>query len=484
MPDANDMELLGDYARNGSETAFAEIVQRHIALVYSAALRYAGIAAQAEEITQAVFIILARKAGSLRPNTILEGWLYETTRLTALSFLRGERRRQFREQEAYMQSTLQETGENSAWNEISPLLDRALARLGKKDRDAVILRFFKEKSVRDVAATMQINEAAAQRRILRALEKLRTYFFKRGVASTTTIIAGAISANSVQAAPVGLAKAVTVTAAAKGAAASASTATLIKGALKLMAWSKTKTAIVVGVGLLLATGTTTVAVKEIQKCEAEPWRQKYDPAIMAKLPPRVEILPALCLRFASAYGDNNNGRMGLGITMIAMLESGNDFKYSQARMIAATPLPGGSYDFIANLTNGSAPALQQQINRQFGLVERYETIETNVYLLTLQNPNATQLKAARPSRQNFVTCSPADGSFRCVNQPISALARFLEDALGTPVIDQTGLTNHYNINFNGGSNHEKLKQTVLDKVGLELVPSRAPIEFLIVDKAN
>ena len=102
MPDANDMELLRDYARHGSETAFAELVQRHIGLVYSAALRHVGIAAQAEEITQAVFIILARKVSNLRPDTILEGWLYETARLTSLSFLRGERRRQFREQKAYM----------------------------------------------------------------------------------------------------------------------------------------------------------------------------------------------------------------------------------------------------------------------------------------------------------------------------------------------------------------------------------------------
>ena len=106
MLDANDMELLRDYARRNSESAFAELVQRHLPLVYSAALRHVEIPAHAEEITQAVFVILARKAASLRENTVLAGWLYETTRLTALSFLRGERRRHLREQEAYMQSTL------------------------------------------------------------------------------------------------------------------------------------------------------------------------------------------------------------------------------------------------------------------------------------------------------------------------------------------------------------------------------------------
>jgi DNA-directed RNA polymerase specialized sigma24 family protein len=101
MHDVSDMELLRNYDRHGSEDAFTELVRRHINLVYSAALRHVGIAAHAEEITQAVFVILARKAAGLRPDTILEGWLHETTRLTALSFLRGERRRQFREQEAY-----------------------------------------------------------------------------------------------------------------------------------------------------------------------------------------------------------------------------------------------------------------------------------------------------------------------------------------------------------------------------------------------
>src|SRR5476649_1705899 len=168
MHDVSDMELLRDYDRQRSEAAFASLVQRHINLVYSVAFRHVGIAAQAEEITQAVFIILARKAASLRPDCILEGWLHETTRLTALSFLRGERRRQFREQEAYMQSTLQETNDASTWNQLAPLLDEAMSRLGKKDRDAVLLRFFKEQSVREVAVTLQVNEAAAQRRVLRA----------------------------------------------------------------------------------------------------------------------------------------------------------------------------------------------------------------------------------------------------------------------------------------------------------------------------
>jgi RNA polymerase sigma factor (sigma-70 family) len=261
MPEVSDMELLRDYDRQGSEVAFAELVRRHINLVYSVAMRHVGVAAQAEEITQAVFIILARKAAGLRPGTILEGWLHETARLTALSFQRGERRRQFREQEAYMQSTLQESATDSTWNQLAPLLDEAMSRLGQKDRDVVILRFFKEKSVREVATVLNITEAAAQRRMLRALEKLHHYFNRRGVSSTTAVIVGVISTHSVQAAPAALAKTVAVVAIAKGTAASTSTLTLIKGALKIMAWTKAKTAVVTVAAVIAATGTTTIVIK-------------------------------------------------------------------------------------------------------------------------------------------------------------------------------------------------------------------------------
>ena len=273
MHDVSDMELLQDYDRQGSEAAFAELVRRHINLVYSAALRHVGIAAHAEEITQAVFIILARKAAGLRPDAILEGWLHETTRLTALSFLRGERRRHFREQEAYMQSTLQESTGTSNWNQLAPLLDEAVSRLGKKDRDAVTLRFFKGESLREVAASLNVNESAAQRRVHRAVEKLRLFFSKRGVAVSSVALTGAISANSVQAAPAMLAKTITAVAMTKGVAASGSTLTLIKGASKLMAWAKAKTAIVAGMVVILTAGTTTTLIVKHQRRMEEPLPQ-------------------------------------------------------------------------------------------------------------------------------------------------------------------------------------------------------------------
>ncbi len=271
MPESDDIALLKEYAEGGSETAFTALVGRHVNLVYSAALRSVGNAHAAQEIAQAVFIILARKAKSLDDRTILSGWLYQTARLTAANYLRGEIRRQNREQEAYMQSILDQP-DAEAWRQIAPLLDDAMGRLGEKDRNAIVLRFFENKNLSEVGAALGASENAAKMRVNRALEKLRKLFTKRGVTHSTAIIAGAVSANSVHAAPVGLAKTISAIAVAKGAAASTSTLTLIKGASKIMAWTKAKTAVVIGAGILFAAGTTTITVKEIQDHRTYPSR--------------------------------------------------------------------------------------------------------------------------------------------------------------------------------------------------------------------
>ena len=260
MPDANDMDLVREYAARNSEPAFETLVRRHVSLVYSVALRQAGNPAQAEEITQAVFLILARKAARLRPDTVLAAWLHETARFASASFLRGESRRRRREQEAYMQSQFQESSADPAWEQLAPLLDEAIGKLGRADRNAVVLRFFQNKSAREIAAALNVHESAAQKRLNRAVEKLRAYFLKRGVAVSAGALIGALSVNSVHGAPAHLAASV-MAVSAKGTAVSTSTLTLIKGALKIMAWTKAKTAIVVGASVLLAAGTTTAVIQ-------------------------------------------------------------------------------------------------------------------------------------------------------------------------------------------------------------------------------
>jgi len=257
MDDMNDNELLQEYALRNSEPAFDALVSRHINLVYSAALRHVGNPHQAEEITQAVFIVLAKKSRNLGPKTVLSGWLYQAARLTAANFRKGEIRRQRREQEAHMQSVLNET-EIDAWAQIAPALDEAMAGLGEKDHNAVVLRFFENKNLRDVGVELGVTEDAAKMRVARALEKLRKFFVKRGVTLSAVAIGGAMAANSVQAAPVGLAATVAAMAA-KGTAA-ASIAALVKGTMKIMTWLKIKFAVGAGATVLLAVGVAMVAL--------------------------------------------------------------------------------------------------------------------------------------------------------------------------------------------------------------------------------
>ena len=254
MQSTDDSALLRRYADDNSDEAFAALVARHINLVYSVALRQVGNPHAAQEITQAVFVILARKAAQLRHDKALSSWLFQTTRLAANNFIRSETRRQRREGEAYMQSVLDETG-TEVWSRIAPLLDSAVAGLREKDRQAILLRFYEGRNLRDIGLTLGASEDAAEKRVNRALEKLRKLFTKRGIDSTTAAITEQISAHSVQAAPVALVKSVTAVALGKTAAASASTLTLVKGTSKIMAWTKMKTAIAIGVGVLFATGT-------------------------------------------------------------------------------------------------------------------------------------------------------------------------------------------------------------------------------------
>jgi RNA polymerase sigma factor (sigma-70 family) len=225
----DDAELLGSYARERSESAFTELVRRRVDLVYSAALREArGDAALAEDITQAVFVELARKAAKVSQHPALAAWLYTCVRRMSANVRRSEDRRQHREQEAHTMNELLSSGASeTAWQHVQPVLDDAMHELSETDRSAVVLRFFEERSLKEVGLALGLNENAARMRVERALEKLRTVLAKRGVTSTASTLAAALAAGAVMSAPAGLAATISSAALASAAVGAGTTLTLM-----------------------------------------------------------------------------------------------------------------------------------------------------------------------------------------------------------------------------------------------------------------
>jgi RNA polymerase sigma factor (sigma-70 family) len=203
MMTTSDLDLLKAFASRHSEEAFATLVRRHLNLVYSAALRQVRSLQLAEEVSQSVFSDLAQNAQKLRPGTVLTAWLYQVTRRTAIDVVRREARRQLREQIATEMNAMNATDDD--WTHIEPLLDEAMHALDEADRSAVLLRYFENKSLREVGRILGTSEDAAQKRVSRAVERLREFFAKRGVSVGASGLAGVISANAVQAAPAALA---------------------------------------------------------------------------------------------------------------------------------------------------------------------------------------------------------------------------------------------------------------------------------------
>ena len=224
---ATDLELLRQFTRDQAQDAFTALVKRHVNLVYSAALRQVRAPQLAEEIAQSVFADLARDAGKLQPGTILTAWLYAVTRRTAIDVIRKESRRRLREQIAVEMHNMNATAND--WTHIEPLLDDAMAALDETDRSAILLRYFENKNLREVGEALGASEDAAQKRVSRAVERLREFFSKRNVTIGASGLAVLISANAVQAAPVGLAITISTTAILAGTTlATTATATAIK----------------------------------------------------------------------------------------------------------------------------------------------------------------------------------------------------------------------------------------------------------------
>jgi len=260
VAERSDSELLEQYAVARSDGAFAQLVNRHAPWVYSSALRQVGNPAAAQDITQAVFIILARKAATLRRETVLSGWLFRTVRYAAVDALRSESRRLKREQEAVaMQLDDSRDVSEADWEQMAPLLDEAMAGLGAKDRHAVLLRFFEKRSFGEIGATLGGNENSARVRVVRAVEKLRGAFRRRGVVVSATALSGALLSHAVQAAPPALVSSL---------AEFATTAGFVEAVLQRLLWRRMVRIGAAIVVLLFLIGGGTLAVRQRQVVQA------------------------------------------------------------------------------------------------------------------------------------------------------------------------------------------------------------------------
>jgi RNA polymerase sigma factor (sigma-70 family) len=205
-----DCELLRRYVEEKSDLAFAELVRRHLDLVYGVALRQvAGDAALAQDVTQIVFTALARKAGALKSRPVLSGWLYRATQFAAVDAVRAESRRRARESAALAMNDLPLSSSMAIdWDRLRPTLEQAIGDLDDEDRDAVVLRFFEGKSFAAVGGRLRLTENAARMRVERALDKLHAALARRGVTSTAAALAAGLGSQSGVAAPPGLAASV------------------------------------------------------------------------------------------------------------------------------------------------------------------------------------------------------------------------------------------------------------------------------------
>ena len=277
MQEQSDAQLLREYAERGCEPAFREIVTRHADLVYSAALRCVNSSDLACDIAQSVFTDLSRKArplaDKLADNASLVGWLYRSTRFAALNQLRDDRRRLAHERQA-MEQLLSNSETAPDWDRIRPVLDEAMDNLKDEDRDALLLRYFKNHDFRDVGRALGVSDDAAQKRVSRAVEHLREFLSKRGVTVGASGLVVLIAANAVQAAPAGLAVTISTAAIFAGTTiTSAATATAIKTIVMTTLQKSLITAalaVVAGAGIYEARQASTLRnqVQTLQQSQA------------------------------------------------------------------------------------------------------------------------------------------------------------------------------------------------------------------------
>jgi RNA polymerase sigma factor (sigma-70 family) len=197
----DDWQLLRRFVEHDSQEAFAALTKRYLGLVYSVCRREVADAETAEDVTQAVFLLLARKAPTLRRNVVLSGWLFQTARFAAKNARTRAQRRAAYEQKAAELIQQQVTREDAAWAEIEPVLNQSLAALWEGERESVLLRFFQGMSFAETGTALSVSEEAARKRVTRALEKMRRFFGQEGIVVPGAALAALLSTHAARVVP-------------------------------------------------------------------------------------------------------------------------------------------------------------------------------------------------------------------------------------------------------------------------------------------
>ena len=318
MRTMDDWELIQAYVRDRSEAAFTALADRHLGMVYSVALRQVGDTLLAGDVAQSVFVLLARKAGSLRQGTLVSGWLFRTTRFVASRALRSELRRKRREEAASVMNSVSTSPDDAdaLWEQLAPHLDEAVASLSETDRAAVLLRFYEKQPLRAVGARIGLSEEAAKKRVQRAVEKLRGFYARRGLCLSAAVLAAVLAERTVQAAPAALTSAVVQAGLAGVGAGTGQLPPLAQEALRAWRWTQVK----------LALGLAGLALLGLLLVWNLPWSRSSAP--------NSEVPPSPANPSALAAGPTSVS------TATAAVRTGPELLFSVQDALTGTNLPG------------------------------------------------------------------------------------------------------------------------------------------------
>lgn len=363
----DDLDLLRRYADRREEAAFAELVARHIGFVHAAALRQVnGDAHLAADVTQMVFTDLARKAAALTGHRVLSGWLFTSTRYAAAKAVRGEQRRRTREEEARLMEEINGDQEPALdWERVRPALDRALAGLGQRDREAILLRFFEGRDFAAVGARLELSANTARMCVERALEKLRAQLSRQGITSTSAALAAVLAQQALAAAPAGLAANVTAAAVAGGGATAGGALLIFMNMTKLQMGTAAALLVAGGTGLvtqasenaalraeIVATQSATAEIatlqasnRQLQQTAAEIAELRKDDGALDQLRERSEAL-ATRLRAAEAAKPAAASRSSSTVTLTPVTAEVETLRVNQVdRQPVARFRAGPQYPF-------------------------------------------------------------------------------------------------------------------------------------------